>query len=99
MIVYTKFDLLLKWFVKTLLRTSRNCSIDEAVVGFKGRIGFKQYLPMKPTKRGYKIWVRAGTVNGYICDFRVYTGKDSGRPTSGLDLGEAVFWKKLLPFL
>ena len=60
------------------------------MVGFKGRIGFKQYLPMKPTKRGYKIWVRADAVNGYMCDFRVYTGKDSGRPTSGLDLGGEV---------
>ena len=71
-------------------RPSRNCSIDETMVGFKGRIGFKQYLPMKPTKRGYKIWVRADAANGYMCDFRVYTGKDGSRPMSGLDLGGEV---------
>ena len=30
-------------------------SIDEAMVGFKGRSSLKQYMPMKPTKRGYKV--------------------------------------------
>ncbi len=27
-------------------------------------------------KRGFKIWVRADSTNGYICDFSVYTGKE-----------------------
>ena len=31
---------------------NRNMSIDEAMVGFKGKS--KQYIPMKPTKRRYK---------------------------------------------
>ena len=26
-------------------------------------------------KRGFKVWVRADSINGYICDFDVYTGK------------------------
>ena len=56
---------------------SRHNSIDEAMVGFKGRIGFKQYLPAKPTKRGYKVWCRADSCNGYLCDFNIYTGKNS----------------------
>ena len=25
----------------------------------------KQYLPKKPVKRGFKVWVRADGVNGY----------------------------------
>ena len=69
---------------------SRYSSIDEAMVGFKGRVGFKQYLPMKPTKRSYKIWCRADSRNGYLCDFRVYTGKREERPSSDLDLGGEV---------
>ena len=37
----------------------------------------KQYLPLKPTKRGFKVWVRADAVTGFFCDFNVYVGKPS----------------------
>ena len=46
------------------------------MIPFKGRSALKQYLPMKPIKRGFKVWVRADSINGYVCDFEVYTGKD-----------------------
>ena len=49
-------------------------SIDESMVKFKGRIGFRQYMPLKPIKRGYKIWIRADQ-SGYVSQFQVYTGK------------------------
>ncbi|KAG1693350.1 PiggyBac transposable element-derived protein 3 [Nymphon striatum] len=52
-------------------------SIDESMILFKGRSSIKKYNPMKPIKRGYKIWCRANT-NGYISKFCVYQGKDSG---------------------
>jgi hypothetical protein len=42
----------------------REVSIDEAMIGFSGRLGFKQYVPLKPTKRGIKVWVRADPHNG-----------------------------------
>ena len=32
---------------------SKHQSIDEAMVGFKGRCSMKQYMPKKPTKRGF----------------------------------------------
>ena len=35
----------------------------------------KQYLPKKPIKRGFKVWVRAKSQTGYFCDFEVYTGR------------------------
>ena len=34
-------------------------SIDEAMIKFKGRSSLKQYVPLKPVKRGIKAWVRA----------------------------------------
>ena len=40
----------------------------------------KQYMPMKPVKRGFKVWVRADAVNGYFCTFDVYVG----RPLDGM---------------
>ena len=53
----------------------RENSIDEAMVGFKGRSSLKQYVPKKPTKRGIKVWCRSDSKNGYTCAFQVYTGK------------------------
>jgi len=29
------------------------------MVKYKGRLGFKKYMPLKPVKRGIKIWVLA----------------------------------------
>ncbi|KAG5868686.1 hypothetical protein JTB14_036596 [Gonioctena quinquepunctata] len=44
---------------KEIFSPARQLSIDESMVGFKGRSSLKQYMPMKPTKRGFKIWVMA----------------------------------------
>ena len=49
----------------SLYNPHRENSIDEAMVGFKGRSSLKQYMPNKPTKRGYKIWCRCDSRNGY----------------------------------
>ena len=48
----------------------------------------KQYLPLKPTKRGIKVWVVAESQTGYFLDLQVYVGKESGSSEHGL--GERV---------
>ena len=35
-------------------------------------------------KCGFKVWVWADTVTGYVCEFDVYTGKTHGQPELGL---------------
>ena len=72
----------------SLYNPHRENSIDEAMVGFKGRSSLKQYMPNKPTKRGYKIWCRCDSRNGYTCCFQVYTGKVGN--TSEKNLGARV---------
>ena len=48
-----------------------------------------QYMPLKPTEREFKVWVRADSVNGYFCDFEVYTGRGiDGERTTDFGLGE-----------
>ena len=32
-------------------------------------------MPLKPVKRGIKVWVLADSTNGYFSRFQVYTGK------------------------
>ena len=60
------------------------CAIDEAMVPYKGRSSLKQYMPQKPIKRGFKVWVRADSTNGYVSQFQVYTGKESSSTEKGL---------------
>ena len=69
----------------------RESSIDEAMIRFKGRSSLKQYLPMKPIKRGIKVWVRADSHNGYISEFYIYKGKEDNIITQ--NLGEKVVEK------
>ncbi len=59
-------------------------AIDEGMIPFKGRSSMKQYMPKKPTKRGFKAWVRADSVKGYVCEAEIYTGKQDGEPEIGL---------------
>ena len=36
--------------------SSRDVAVDEAMIEFDGRIGWKQYMPKKPVKWGIKLW-------------------------------------------
>jgi len=62
----------------------REVSIDEAMIPFKGRSTIKQYMPMKPTKRGIKVWALADSNTGFVAKVDVYTGKKSGQVEHGL---------------
>ena len=73
-------------------------AIDEAMIPFQGRSSLKQYMPAKPVKRGIKVWCRADSHNGYMCEMQVYTGR-SESAESGLgkrivlDLSERLVGK------
>jgi len=59
-------------------------SVDEAIIGFKGRSTLKQYMPLKLTKCGYKMWVRSNDTTGYMSECEIYTGKAEGNEEYGL---------------
>ena len=63
---------------------AKEISIDEAMIPFKGRWSLKQYMPMKPIKRGIKIWMRANAENGYVSALDVYTIKKGDNVEKGL---------------
>lgn len=50
---------------KELYNPSRQLSIDESMVKFKGRSSMKQYMPLKPIKRGFKVWAMCDSGSGY----------------------------------
>ena len=44
----------------------------------------KQYLPLKPIKRGFKVWVLADAQTGHVSRFEVYKRKDGEKSDNGL---------------
>lgn len=74
--------------VRKVYEASSFFAIDESMIAFKGRSSLKQYMPMKPIKRGYKVWCLADSTTGYIVAFEVYTGKESKKSSN--TLGERV---------
>lgn len=68
----------------TLYFSGPTFAVDETMVRFKGRLKFRQYLPMKPIKWGIKVWCLAESQTGYVANFQVYTGKDDRQTEHGL---------------
>ena len=62
----------------------RDIAVDNAMIKFQRRSSLKQYMPLKPTKRGIKVWVAADSTNGYFSRFDVYTGKKGNTTEHGL---------------
>ena len=62
-----------------LYRSHGDVTIDESMIKYKGRLKFLQYMPMKPTKWGIKVWAMSESRNGYLHRFQVYTGKEAGQ--------------------
>ena len=62
----------------------REQAVDEAMIKYKERTSLKQYMPMKPIKRGIKMWCRTDSTNGYLCEFDIYTSKSPQGVQHGL---------------
>lgn len=69
-------DLSIKKF-KCLYIPERNISVDENLLPWKGRLGFRQYIPSKRARYGIKIYKLCESSTGYIWNALVYTGKDT----------------------
>ena len=94
-------DKLLPTF-RNLYNPSENLSIDETMIGFRGRFGAIQYMPQKPTKWGIKLYSIADSSNGYILDSIVYTGSETHTDTtiySNLPKTTQVVMKLITPYL
>lgn len=63
---------------------SKCLSVDEAMIPFKGRSSMKQYMPKKPVKRGFKVWVVADSRNGYFLNCVPYVGATGETPCRNL---------------
>ena len=64
---------------EVLYQPSEHLAVDEAMIKFQGRSTMKQYMPMKPIKRGIKAWVLADSENGLFWRIQIYVGRQENR--------------------
>ena len=62
-------------------------TIDEILRGFRGKCGFKQFMPNKPSKYGLKFFILADAKTSYCFDAIFYTGKAANQPKA-INLGQ-----------
>ena len=60
---------------------SQHCTIDEAMVGFKGRSIMRQHIPAKAHSTGYKVWMLVESKTNYVFNFDIYTGRGAETET------------------
>ena len=68
----------------------KEVTVHEAMVPFKGRLDFKQFIKDKPVKFGIKLWVCADAVTAYCYNLEVYTGKHGGQINKLMGLSARV---------
>ena len=62
---------------------SENCTVDEQLVGFRGRCPFRMYIPSKPARYGIKIWWIADSTSHYAYNAQIYVRRIGNLPEVG----------------
>lgn len=57
-----------------------NVTIDEKLEAFRGRCGFRQYIPSKPNRYGLKVYALVDSKTFYTCNLEVYVGSQPEGP-------------------
>lgn len=70
----------------TYFKPSAYITIDEQLVGFRGRCPFRMYLPNKPNKYGIKIVMLCDVATKYVINANPYLGKST--KTDGAPLAD-----------
>lgn len=75
-------------------------SIDEQMCSCKARSFIKQYMPLKPSKWGFKLFVLCGS-SGFAYNFEIYTGQENvieqKEPNLGASANVVVRLAKIIP--
>ncbi|KAI7814467.1 putative piggyBac transposable element-derived protein 3-like [Triplophysa rosa] len=69
-----------------ILPFSKWLSVDESMIPYYGRHGYKQFIKGKPIRYGYKVWSLASS-GGYLYHMEPYAGVHTLLPETGLGHG------------
>lgn len=74
-------------------------TVDEQLVAFRGRCGFRQYIPSKPARYGIKIFALVDCRMMYTVNLEVYCGKQPNGPFEVSNAGKDVVLRIAQPIL
>ncbi|KAJ8369425.1 hypothetical protein SKAU_G00094530 [Synaphobranchus kaupii] len=78
----------------------KDLCVDESLMLWKGRLGFRQYIPSKRHRFGIKFFVLCDVVMGYVQDMVIYTGATTSiKSVEGLGVSGSVVMTLLAPHL
>lgn len=66
--------------------SSQWLAINEQMIPYRGRVGFRQFIANKPSRFGIKVWAMADATTGYILKQQIYTGKKLGEANNRDDV-------------
>ena len=89
-------DLIIPRF-RAVYKPERQLAVDETLIKFKGKIHFRQFIPIKPGRFGIKAFTLAESTSGYVLGSKVYTGKEANVVQK--DLGKRAVMLLMEPFL
>ena len=75
----------------------RQLAIDETLIKFKGKLHFRQFIPIKPGRFGIKAFTLAESKSGYVLNSKIYTGRENNEVQR--DLGRKVVLSVFQPYL
>ena len=73
---------------ETLYYPMKEIALNESMIPFKGRLKFKQRMPLKPVNNEIKVFVLSESSSGYCYKFEIYLGKDGNEREDVGDLGK-----------
>ena len=73
----------------------RQPAIDETLIKFKGKIPFRQFIPIKPGRFGIKAFTLAKSISGHVLNSKIYIGKENNEVQR--DLGRKAFMSVIQP--
>lgn len=60
---------------QNIYNSTENLTLDEELIAFRGRCGFRQYIPSKPAKYGIKMYALVDSKTFYTLNLEIYCGK------------------------
>ena len=69
---------------------SQNLSLDKALITFKGRVQFRQFLPLKRSRFELKGFVVTDSATGYVLNTMIYISKEGPAASRDLTMREVL---------